>query len=143
MGLPTRRASRVPAPAPVRNRVRTECKTTCRDGLEKTLLCAQAGRCSRPSPAEARKVQPRLHRAEPFRGVVGVTDGPPATHVTRRRRKRSACGSLSPGNFQVSWHFPCRSGFPAATIEAERLPHQKLAGRHRDAGRHAPLKVWA
>jgi hypothetical protein len=31
---------------------------------------------------------------------------------------------------RVSWHFLCGSGFPAATIEAERLSHKRnLAGR--------------
>ena len=29
------------------------------------------------------------------------------------------------GNFQVSWLVSCGSGFPAATIEAERLPYRK------------------
>jgi hypothetical protein len=35
--------------------------------------------------------------------------------------------------FQVSWHFSCGSGFPAAKIEAESLSHKKLTVRYTPA----------
>jgi hypothetical protein len=33
---------------------------------------------------------------------------------------------IDQGHFQVGWHFPCGSGFPAATIEAESLSQKNL-----------------
>jgi hypothetical protein len=46
---------------------------------------------------------------------------------TERRNRHPACKTQPPitKHFQVSWHLSCGSGFPAATIEAERLCHKK------------------